>query len=160
MVVAAASVSFETEPGATLTVSGAAVEIVPSLASIPSSPLAYSFIAPFFEPVTVATPAVNLIEVDLPKAVAEPELLLTVGALPPGLAEAPLKVRLCEPVYSGAVLPAASAATIVRLSATPADGAAESALRTRWSGAPLSTSASADAPAVVQERHFAVTTYR
>ena len=39
----------------------------------------------------------KLIAVAVPKAVAVPELLATVGAVPPGLAVAPEKVRLLEP---------------------------------------------------------------
>jgi len=38
-----------------------------------------------------------LIDVALPKALALPEPLDTVGAVPPGLDEAPEKVRLREP---------------------------------------------------------------
>ena len=46
----------------------------------------------------LATPEVKVIAVELPKAMAVPEALATVGALPPGLAEAPEKVRFLEPV--------------------------------------------------------------
>ena len=46
----------------------------------------------------LATPEVKVIGVAVPKATAVPEALVTVGALPPGLAEAPEKVRLLEPV--------------------------------------------------------------
>jgi hypothetical protein len=42
---------------------------------------------------TAATPAVKLIAVVLPKLVAVPELLATVGVFPLGLAEAPETVR-------------------------------------------------------------------
>jgi hypothetical protein len=46
----------------------------------------------------VATPEVKVIAVVEPKAIAVPELLTTVGAVLPGLAEAPEKTRLWEPV--------------------------------------------------------------
>ena len=46
----------------------------------------------------VATPAVNVIAVAVPKLVAVPELLATVGVVPLGLAEAPEKVRFLAPV--------------------------------------------------------------
>ena len=49
-------------------------------------------------PETVATPFVNEIVVVEPNAVATPEELATVAAVPFGLAEAPLKVRLLRPV--------------------------------------------------------------
>ena len=55
-------------------------------------------ISPFSEPELVATPALNTIEVAVPKATALPAELVTVGALPPGLAEAPEKVRFLAPV--------------------------------------------------------------
>ena len=55
-------------------------------------------ISPFSEPEVVATPALNTIEVTVPKATAVPAELALVGALPLGLAEAPEKVRLLEPV--------------------------------------------------------------
>ena len=44
------------------------------------------------------------------------------GSVPPGLAEAPLKVRLWAPVYAVAVLAYASWAVIVSLSAAAAAG--------------------------------------
>ena len=47
---------------------------------------------------TLATPEVKVSAVLLPKATLLPELLATVGAVPPGLAEAPEKTRLWEPV--------------------------------------------------------------
>jgi hypothetical protein len=45
----------------------------------------------------VATPAVKVSAVALPKATAVPEPLETVGALFAGLAEAPEKISECEP---------------------------------------------------------------
>jgi hypothetical protein len=53
-----------------------------------------SFNTPFFEEETDAMPEEKLSAVALPKLTAVPELLTTVGRLPPGLAEAPEKVRL------------------------------------------------------------------
>ena len=52
---------------------------------------------PLEVPETVATPLVKLREVAVPKFVAVPDELVTVGLLPLGLAEAPANVRLCEP---------------------------------------------------------------
>jgi hypothetical protein len=50
------------------------------------------------EPETLAIPALNAIAVALPKAMAVPVLLVTVGSVPLGLAVAPEKVTLWEPV--------------------------------------------------------------
>ena len=50
------------------------------------------------EELTVATPAVKVSAVALPKATAVPALLTTVGLVPPGLAAAPEKTSECEPV--------------------------------------------------------------
>jgi hypothetical protein len=58
----------------------------------------FSFIAPLLDPETVAMPAAKVRAVALPKLIAVPELLTTVGALPAGLELAPEKVRLWEPV--------------------------------------------------------------
>ena len=46
----------------------------------------------------MATPAVKVSAVAVPKAIAVPELLATVGAVPLGLAEAPEKTSEWEPV--------------------------------------------------------------
>ena len=53
---------------------------------------------PFLVPEMLATPELKVIGVAVPKATAVPEALVTVGALPAGLAKAPEKVRLLEPV--------------------------------------------------------------
>jgi len=53
---------------------------------------------PFVELEALATPALKVIDVAVPKGVATPALLVTVGPSPAGPAEAPEKVRLCEPV--------------------------------------------------------------
>ncbi len=53
---------------------------------------------PLDVPETVATPFVKVMAVAVPKFVAVPDELVTVGVLSSGLADAPPKVRLCEPV--------------------------------------------------------------
>ena len=53
---------------------------------------------PLLAPETLATPALKLIAVAVPKAVAVPLALETVGAVALGLLAAPPKVRLWEPV--------------------------------------------------------------
>ena len=53
---------------------------------------------PLFAPVTVATPLVKVMAVDEAKLVAVPVALVTVGLVLLGLALAPPKVRLCDPV--------------------------------------------------------------
>jgi hypothetical protein len=63
-----------------------------------AEPAAQSFIAPLLDPETAATPAAKVRAVALPKLIAVPVESVTVGALPPGLEEAPEKVRLWEPV--------------------------------------------------------------
>ena len=57
-----------------------------------------SVMTPFGRSGHVATPFVKVSAVAVPKFVAVPTTLVTVGLLPLGLAEAPAKVRLCEPV--------------------------------------------------------------
>ena len=59
----------------------------------------YSFIAPLFDPATVATPFVNVIVVAVPKLTATPVLSVTAGVVT-GFVElfAPPKVRLWSPV--------------------------------------------------------------
>ena len=52
---------------------------------------------PLFAPVTVATPLVKVMAVAVPKLVAVPVALETVGLWVP-MALAPPKVRLCDPV--------------------------------------------------------------
>jgi hypothetical protein len=53
---------------------------------------------PFFEEAGVATPELKVSAVVLPKLIAVPALLTTVGRAPLGLAEAPEKVTFFEPV--------------------------------------------------------------
>ena len=53
---------------------------------------------PLLEPLTVACPLVKVMAVDEAKLTAVPAELLTVGLVPLGLALAPLKVRVCDPV--------------------------------------------------------------
>ena len=98
VVVVAARVTFESAPEATFTARSGELEMAPSRTSIVVAPLRYSRITPFLEEETEATPELKLIAVAEPKATAVPELLTTVGLVPPGLAEAPEKMRLCEPV--------------------------------------------------------------
>jgi hypothetical protein len=79
---------------AALTVTDKLPLIVPSEALTVALCASYSTIAP----PTDDTPLVNVIAVALPKAVAVPELFVTVGTLPPGELLAPEKVRLLLPV--------------------------------------------------------------
>jgi hypothetical protein len=80
------------------TVTGKPVfEMLPSLTVMVAEPALYSVIAPLLEPDTVATPLVKLIAVAVPKAVAVPELFVTVGENEP-IELAPPNVRLWDPV--------------------------------------------------------------
>ncbi len=90
--------SFAAVPTPTVIARPDEVEIDPSVAVTPAVSTLLSFITPFFVDVTVATPAVKLIAVAVPKGTAVPLLLATVGAAPLGLAVAPAKVRLWAPV--------------------------------------------------------------
>src|SRR4051794_13585588 len=105
---------------------------------------------PLFDPVTLATPLVKLIAVAVPKLVAVPELFVTVGCVPLGASAAPPKVRLWEPVYPVAVLPFASLAVTVRLSATAAIGVVLAALSESWVATPMLTVTLVDELVAVQ----------
>jgi hypothetical protein len=95
---AAVRTYFEAAAGLTVSASGAGVVREASVAATLAAPALKALRTPFLAVATVATPAVKVSAVALPKATAVPELLATVGALPAGLDEAPLKTRLWEPV--------------------------------------------------------------
>ena len=89
-------------PGETVTLSGDPVPVVvptvPSVTLMLIGPSAlYNVMTPLLEPDTVATPLVNVIAVALPKLIALPDELLTVGLNAP-IELAPLNVRLLLPV--------------------------------------------------------------
>jgi hypothetical protein len=68
-----------------------------------------------FPPLTVAMPAVKVIDVAVPNAMAAPALLVTVGAVTGDVEEfAPENVSDFTPAYVGSTLPTASRAVIVR----------------------------------------------
>ena len=76
---------------------------------------------PLFPPLTVAIPAVNVINVAVPNVMAAPLLLVTVGAVTGDVEElAPENVSVFGPVYAGSTFPTASRAVIVRPCAVPA----------------------------------------
>jgi hypothetical protein len=75
----------------------AEVEMVPSLAVTPAVSALFSFVKPFLDEAGVATPEVKLSAVAVPKLIAVPALLTTVGMVPLGLAVAPAKVMFLAP---------------------------------------------------------------
>ena len=72
--------------------------IDPSVTVIDAACALYRVITPLLGPVTLATPFKKLIVVVLPKLIADPKELVTVGCVPLGLVLAPPNVRLFNPV--------------------------------------------------------------
>ena len=79
----------------------------------------------------VACPLAKLMAVELPKATAVPEELVTVGVKDP-MELAPPKVRLCGPGVGGDGVAVVSSAVMVRLSPAPALGEPVAGVRTNW----------------------------
>src|SRR3954454_2695540 len=104
VVVAAASDRLDAEPTLTVTDRPDPLEIEPSVTVMLAVSAFFSRITPLLAPDTVATPLVNVIAVAVPKSVAVPTSLETVGWKVP-LLLAPPKVRVLLPVYEVAVLP-------------------------------------------------------
>src|SRR4051794_895866 len=102
-------------------------------------------------------PEVKVRAVAEPKATAMPELLTTVGAVPPGLDEAPEKISECEPAKVVTVLSFSSLAVIVRLSATETAGVRVAAAIAKWVAAPIVIVAERVELVALQERQTAVT---
>src|SRR5437016_1004397 len=104
---AAAKVKLAADPGLTVTLTELLVK-VPSVPLTDAASTLYSLI----NPPALVTPLVKVIVVEVPKAVANPFLSVTVGLKPP-MVLAPLKVKVLSPVYAVAVLPYVSYAVIV-----------------------------------------------
>jgi hypothetical protein len=96
-----ARASFEAAAGETVTARGVGSKIEPSLTVMLADSALLSFITPFFEDETLATPEVKLSAVATPKAVAVPALLTTVGGLALGLVRGAGEGEIVRPGVGG-----------------------------------------------------------